>query len=234
MLDAAYQVEDQQRMSRARNYFAWQAALVLPELGQRVIELGCGLGNFTGNLLDREIVLALDVEPECIARLEARYPNQANLHRFTGDVAQMHRQLARFQPDSCVCLNVLEHIADDRATLESVRDTLASGGVMVLLVPAFPALYGPIDDHLGHARRYTRRSMAGLAAASGFEVSKLHYVNLVGFFGWWLNARVFRKHAQSPFQIALFDRAVVPVMSRVERVIPPPFGQSLFAVLRKR
>jgi SAM-dependent methyltransferase len=233
MQDVTYQIEDQQRMTRARNYFAWQAALVLPELGQRVIELGCGLGNFTGMLLDREVVLALDTEPECVARLNARYPGRPNLNTFTGDSVQRQHDLARFQPDSCVCLNVLEHIADDRATLESVRAVLAPGGVMVLLVPAFPALYGPIDENLGHARRYTRRSITELAAA-GFEVKKLHYVNLLGFFGWWLNARVFRRHAQSAFQIALFDRAIVPVMSRLERIAPPPFGQSLFAVLRKR
>jgi len=234
MESVAYQVEDQQRMTRARNYFAWQASLVLPELGQRVIELGCGLGNFTGMLLDREIVLALDVEPECVARLRTRYPDHPNLHTFDGDLSSVQDEIARFRPDSCVCLNVLEHIAYDRGTLESVHATLAPGGVMVLLVPAFPALYGPIDDNLGHARRYTRRSMSALATSTGFEIAKLHYVNIVGFFGWWLNSHVFRKHAQSPVQIEVFDRAIVPVMSRLERIAPPPFGQSIFAVLRKK
>ena len=36
-------------MSRAANYFEWQSRLVLPELGRRVIEIGCGIGNFTRN-----------------------------------------------------------------------------------------------------------------------------------------------------------------------------------------
>ena len=39
---ASYNVADQARMSAAVNYFAWQARLVKPELGQRVVEIGCG------------------------------------------------------------------------------------------------------------------------------------------------------------------------------------------------
>ncbi len=34
-------------------------------------------------------------------------------------------------------------------------------------------------------------------------------------------------------QIGIFDRWVVPWLSRLEAAVPPPFGQSLFAVLRK-
>ena len=48
-------------MAQAANYFAWQGRLVAPGLGQRVIEVGCGIGNFTGMLLGRETVLALSL-----------------------------------------------------------------------------------------------------------------------------------------------------------------------------
>ena len=34
-------------------------------------------------------------------------------------------------------------------------------------------------------------------------------------------------------QIRLFDRYLVPWLARLEAIAPPPFGQSLFAVLRK-
>ena len=61
----------------------------------------------------------------------------------------------------------------------------------------------------------------------------LHYVNAAGFFGWWINAHVLRRGAQSAAQIRFFDRCIVPWLSRVEGIAPPPFGQSLFAVLRK-
>lgn len=229
-----YTLEDQERMAGARNYFAWQGRMVTRELGQRVVEVGCGLGNFTRMLLDREAVIAVDAEPGCMQRLKQRYPNQRNLLAFACDLTStVFPELAKFRPDSCVCLNVLEHIEDDRQALRAMASMLEPGGVIVLLVPAFQALYGPIDRHLGHHRRYSRKSIHSLAGSAGLRIRKIHYVNGLGFFGWWANAHIFKREAQSERQIAIFDRYVVPIASRLESLAPPPFGQSLFAVLEK-
>ncbi len=232
---AAYTLEDQRRMSFAKNYFAWQGRLVNPEIGRRVIELGCGVGNFTEKLLDREAVIALDKDPRCIEQLKQRYPGRPNLRAFTcdADALDEHREeLAAFAADSCVCLNVLEHIGDDAKALRGMASVLKPGGVIVLLVPAFPALFGPIDRNLGHYRRYTRASIRQLAAQAALSVKKAHYVNWLGFFGWWINAHVLKRDAQSAQQIAAFDR-LAPLLSSIEALAHPPFGQSLFVVLQK-
>ena len=232
---AIYTLEDQERMTKAANYFAWQHRLVIPELGRRVIEIGCGIGNFTRLMLDSsEAVLALDVEPGCIERLRPRFPDQANLHAIACDVtAPAFSDLQSFRADSCVCLNVLEHIEDDREVLRRIAGVLAPGGNIILLVPAFPSLYGRIDERLGHYRRYTRASISSLAEATGLTVKTSHYLNAIGFFGWWTNAHILRREAQSAAQIDVFDRYIVPVASRLEDWIRPPFGQSLFVVLKK-
>src|ERR1700690_2219789 len=100
-LASAYTLEDQRRMAAAANYFAWQARLVLPELGRRVVEVGSGIGNFTRLLLDREAVIAVDIEPGCIEDLTARFPDQQNLHALVLDAgAADFQQLARFHADS--------------------------------------------------------------------------------------------------------------------------------------
>src|SRR5271157_5366622 len=185
-------------MTRAKNYFAWQSRLVLREVGQRVVEVGCGIGNFTGLLLDRELVVALDPEAACVERLRERYGPRGNLHIMVCDTARPEfRGLAQFRPDSCVCVNVLEHIEDDGAALGAMASILEPGGVVVLLVPAFEALYGPIDRNLGHYRRYNRSMIAKLAESAELRITKLHYMNAVGFFGWWANAHIFRREAQS-------------------------------------
>ena len=229
---AAYTLEDQQRMSKAKNYFAWQHRLIHKELGSRVLEVGCGVGNFTRTLLDREAVIAVDVQPECIERLKLRYPGHDNLHAFLCNVLSPEfRELASFHPDSSVIVNVLEHVEDDVAALKAVASVLTPGGVIVLLVPAFQALYGPIDKNLGHHRRYSRGAIRSLAERTGLRIRKLHYMNSIGFFGWWINAHILKREAQSERQIAIFDRYLVPPMSAMEHLIPPPFGQSLLAVL---
>jgi SAM-dependent methyltransferase len=217
-------------MSRAKNYFTWQARLVLPHVGRRVLEVGCGIGNFTGMLLDRDLVVAVDAEPECVEQLRERYAGRPNLHTV---VAYDLAGLERFAPDTVVCLNVLEHIEDDRAMLGQMASIVCPGGAIVLLVPMFPALFGPIDRNLHHYRRYTRRGVERLATENGLRIRRAQYVNLMGFFGWWLNARVLRMEEQSDGQIAWFDRLVVPVMSRVEGLAAPPFGQSMLAVMER-
>jgi SAM-dependent methyltransferase len=221
-------------MSRAKNYFAWQSRLALREVGQRVVEVGCGIGNFTEMLLDRELVIAVDREETCVELLRGRYRTRENLRAMTCDVSDpAFGDLGRFRPDSCVCLNVLEHVRDDRRALEAMASILTPGGAIVLLVPAFEALFGPIDERLGHFRRYDRAGMAKLAASAGLLTKRAYYLNAIGLLGWWWNAHVGKRESQSDRQIAIFDRWVVPVAWRLEAAVRPPFGQSLVAVLRK-
>lgn len=230
----SYVLADQERMTAAKSYFAWQNRLVVRELGRRVLEIGCGLGNFTSMLLDRDQIVALDVEPDCVERLKSRYPNQNNLHAFCCDVNDPEFSgLKRFNSDSCVCLNVLEHIEDDRKALEGMAGAISSGGVIVLIVPAFQALYGPIDRNLGHYRRYNRKMAGELARVTGLRIRKAHYMNTVGFFGWWVNAHILKREAQSEGQIEFFDKYIVPPMAWIEGIVKPFFGQSLFLVLEK-
>lgn len=234
-----YTVADQLRMAKATRYFAWQSALAKAALGRRVLEIGCGLGNFTAQLGDRELVIGLDVDAACIAHHQERFAGQSRIGAQLLDIATLDAgspallELRARRPDSIACLNVLEHIDDHLTALRRMHDVLPAGGHVVLIVPAFMALYGPIDRNLGHYRRYTRASVRALAEQAGFAVAQLRYMNTIGFFGWWMNARLLKRTAQSEGQIALFDRWLVPIMAAVEGLVPPPFGQSLFVVLER-
>lgn len=222
-------------MAKARHYLAWQRRLILPELGQRVVEVGCGGGNFTGELLDRQAVIAVDIEPGCIESLRERYPRQPNLHAFVCEPASaIFADLGRFRPDSCVCTNVLEHIQDDRGALAAMSAILAPRGKIVLWVPAFQALFGPMDEKLGHFRRYRPRDIERLCRQSGLTLRKIRYVNMAGFFLWWASSHLLRQQTLAGSQIGIFDQLIVPWLSRLESIAPPPFGQSVFAVLEKR
>ncbi len=220
-------------MTQAKRYFDWQSELSKAQLGRRVLEVGCGLGNFTERLLDRDLVVGVDIDPNCIQHHQARFSGQPHIHSEVLDALDPAFLELRHQGiDSIVCLNVLEHIEQDVTVLQRMQRVLPPGGRVVLMVPAFMALYGPIDHHLGHYRRYTRASLIETAARARLRPRLLHYMNTIGFFGWWLNSKMQRQE-QSEAQIATFDNYVVPVMARVEGWVRPPFGQSLFAVLEK-
>src|ERR1700733_12589518 len=108
---AEYTLLDQQLMRHAPRYFAWQAHLAKEQLGRRVVEVGCGTGNFTQHLTDRELVIGLDVVEECAERARARFPENRNLQFRCLDVQDpAFVELKALRPDSIVCLNVLEHV----------------------------------------------------------------------------------------------------------------------------
>lgn len=221
-------------MTKARRYFAWQSAVSKAALGRRVLEVGCGLGNFTEHLLDRELVVGIDIDARCIQLHRERFAGKDNVRQMVLDAQDpAFLDLRREGIDSIACLNVLEHIEDDTLTLSRFATVLPPRGRVVLLVPAFRALYGPIDANLGHYRRYTKRSLAATARAAGLQPKTLRFMNVVGFFGWWVNAKILRRQEQSGGQIEMFDRWIVPVQSVVERWLEPPVGQSIFAVLEK-
>lgn len=222
-------------MEAAPRYFQWQYQLAEKQIGRRVLEVGCGVGNVTNLLQDRDLVVGIDVEPQCVKERTRKFSARANIISECLDVLDpSFLALEKYRFDSIVCLNVLEHVRDDRKALKHMHSILQPGGRVILIIPAFESLYGPIDSNLGHFRRYSKRQVAELAESLGFDLSVAQYMNFVGFFGWWFNARILRKTEQSEKQIRLFDSWIVPVQSRVEALLHPPCGQSVFAVLRKK
>jgi SAM-dependent methyltransferase len=233
--DANNTVSDLEMMAAATNYRGWMFHRIAPYIGQRVLEVGAGIGNFTMLLLDRELVVAVDTYGPCVEALERRFasatnvvPIEANIARLAGD------RLSHYRFDTIVCLNVLEHIEDDVRALDTMHDVLVDSGRLVLLVPAFGFLFGTVDRALQHHRRYTRRTLVPKLVAACFEIEKTFYMNLVGMAGWFLNNRVLKRREESPAQILLFDRFFAPYADRLEQFIRPPIGLSLIAVCRKR
>jgi SAM-dependent methyltransferase len=227
-------IETLLRMADVEAYNDWVYRQIRPYMGERVLEVGCGIGNMTGYYADRPLLVCVDLLPESLALAREKIGDQPNLHLVQGDIcadATVER-LAEYQFDTAIMLNVLEHIPDDAHALACLQRLLAPGGRLLLLVPAERYLYGTLDRALGHYRRYERRPLRGLLVRSGFEVESLRYMNLPGILGWFVNGRVFRRDLLPRPQLALFN-VLAPYFERVEASLPPPRGQSLVAICRK-
>ena len=72
--------------------------------------------------------------------------------------------------------DVLEHLQDEAPALALAQRLLAPGGVVVITVPALPALWGPSDVFNHHHRRYTKRTLADAVGAT-FVLVRLRYFN---------------------------------------------------------
>jgi hypothetical protein len=185
-------------------------------------------------LLDRELVVALDREEACVRVCASAFPDERNLLWLTSREVMPSanwRAIGRIRWSASTswnisrttCAALARHGGDPGAGRRrsccwfrrSRRSTGRSTGIWATTAG------------IGAGRSVK------LADAVGLDGRKLHYVNAVGFFGWWVNARVLKRETQSDGQIAIFDRWMVPIFSALEGAVPPPFGQSLLAVLRR-
>ena len=227
--------QDLRQMQKARNYRRWQFQMVAPYLKGKVLEIGGGIGNFTADLASvAESVISIEPNAYCHSQLVENTKSLSNVTVYNVTAEELERHVAAdYRADTAVCMNVLEHLKDDELAVNTFSRRLKTDGLLVLLIPAGPWLFGEIDRRLGHYRRYSKATARALMEKTGFAVVKLRYFNFIGVWAWWWNARVRRALTQNDAQIHLFDNWIVPWQSLLESVVPPPLGQSLLVVAKK-
>ena len=217
-----------ERLATAVRYNRWMFDRLRRWVGNRVLEIGAGIGNLSAFLVDRERVVLTDTRPEYLSRLEARFAGHPNVAVERLYLPTKAGALEGESFDTVICLNVLEHVADDLGSLGTIHRLLGAGGRLILLVPALPVLYGTLDEALGHHRRYTRAELGTKFDAARFRLRHIEYFNLGGVPGWWFTGRVLRRRVIPAASFRLYD-ALVPLF-RLERLLPWRVGQSLIAI----
>jgi SAM-dependent methyltransferase len=219
----------------SKPYIQWQLEQFAPYLGNRIADVGCGLGNFTPSLLDRDLYLGVDLDAELLAELQNSYGASANVKTMQLDLtsSSVPLTLREFAIDTVLCVNVIEHIENDQLAVKHLVDSLPAGGHLCLLVPALPFLYGSLDELDGHYRRYTRKTLKACLAYLSVETARCYYFNLLGVPGWFVKARLLKEssHADNNYRIT---NALIPLLKRFERLVPPPLGMSVVGIFRKR
>ena len=135
--------------------------------------------------------------------------------------------------DTIIAVNVLEHVEKDLEFLRAAHTGLVPGGKLLILVPALPAIFGSLDRAFDHYRRYTRPVLRSALVKAGFEIDDLYYLNGIGVAAWFVAGRVLGRTTLGRNQVRFYDRWVIPWLSRVEKIIHPPVGQSLFLIARR-
>ena len=238
--------EDRHFWFRARNQIiAALAGRPIADLadGFHILEIGCGSGNVLRVLQQlaagRGRVEGLEVSTEAADVARAR----TGLSITNGYLSDLD---ATASFDIVAAFDVLEHIDDQVAVLEQIRERLRPGGRLVLTVPAHQSLWSAFDVASGHERRYTSSSLARALRESGFIVEYLTYFMSLLFPPMWLRRRFLR--SEKPDMGALLDSEfqVVPVVNglayellrqeahvvRARRHLP--MGTSLAAIAKAR
>ena len=225
--------ETLQAIAKADGFNGWMHERLEPYLGERVLEVGAGIGTMSRRLVDKDRVVLSDLDPFYLRMLRYRFGHLPNVavRRFDLGSDEDARALEDEQLDTVVCLNVLEHVRDDAGALRRMHELLAPGGRAVLLVPQGPRLYGAIDDAVGHHRRYAAGELEDRLTAAGFQVEHQEEFNRAAVPGWFLNSVVLRKRRVDARQMRLYSK-LTPLTRALDRVLPLP-GLSRIVVGRK-
>ena len=158
----------------------------LPATYRRVLEVGCGSGQFRTNLTTP--CEYTGVEPSSTAANSARAVLD---HVYVGTFESATLHLPKRYFDLVICNDVIEHMLDHDAFLEAIKEHMTDDGVLVGSVPNvryFPNLWrllinkdwqyldeGILDRT--HLRFFTRKSLLLSLAHHGFRLQKFGGIN---------------------------------------------------------
>jgi SAM-dependent methyltransferase len=229
-----YFARDLEAMDSASRYYDWMLEWFRPYMGERILEVGAGSGNFSRRLLEQspELLTSLEPSENVAVQLEQRLQDARNAEARRGVLAD-HVEGWQQRYDTVFYVNVMEHVEHDGAEVELALQCLRPGGHLLIFVPALPWLYGKADELFGHYRRYTKESLLALFAGRCVTGRECRYWDMLGVLPWWVSFVLLQRGVMSPGMVKLYDRFVVPLARWLENRLTPPLGKNLLLVVQK-
>lgn len=220
--------------SREEIVVRWLRRLAPPAGFGCILDVGCGDGLFFERLREFGRPQGVEMDAGLVTELGRR---RGPIHVGPFDDS--------FQPDLrfglVVMLDVVEHFDDDVAGVRRAVELLAPAGLVLITVPAFPALWTAHDELNRHVVRYTRRTFARTAERAGLRIDRTRYL-----FQWMMLPKLLvrakeRVLGASPDPPSVPPRWVNETLRSLTRLesatygkLPLPFGSSLLVVGRRR
>jgi SAM-dependent methyltransferase len=229
-------------LQAAKNYRQWLMDSVQPYLGNRILELGAGIGNMSELLPRRERLILSELDDGLFDYLKKNTSTgkSTELSFKKIDLNQdWAQELNGENLDTIVSFNVLEHISDDTKVIQEMasvlRESRAPGKKRIIaVVPAHSWAFGELDRSFGHFRRYSRARWKTLAASTPDFKLHTQYLNLFGLPGWLLMGQALKKTSFGLNSIRSFELLcplLRPIDDALHNVLRLPLGQSIIAVL---
>ena len=225
-------------ITAADRFNQWMYDTIKPYVKGHLLEIGSGIGNISQYFLRDKVQTTLtDLRQNYCDTLVVKFKDQPSLERviklnlvhpkFDEEYAD---QIGKY--DSIVALNVVEHIEDDNLALANCYKLLSKGGHVIILVPAYQALFNKFDEILEHYRRYTDSSLRRVISNANFEILHSEYFNFVGIAGWFVMGKIFNKEVIPEGQMRLYNQ-LVPIIKIIDKVLFKKIGLSTICIGRK-
>jgi len=217
-------------MSQAVWYNQWTLNKFKAYLKGKILEVGCGTGNFSTHLAKYGNLTAVDINQDYVKQAKKKVENG---EVGIGDIEKDQYFFGNKKFNTIVCLNVLEHIKNDDQAIKNIHALLTKDGFLILLVPAHQFLYNLIDKSIGHFRRYEKKQLKSLLHNNDFEIVKLRTLNFLGSIGWFIAGKLLRNNKVGEVKIRIFN-IISPFFLLLENLFEPPIGTSILIIARKK
>jgi 2-polyprenyl-3-methyl-5-hydroxy-6-metoxy-1,4-benzoquinol methylase len=222
-------------IASANRFNKWMYETISPFCAGNILEIGCGLGNISQYFIkDNRSVFLSDIRPNYLNFCKEAF-NLDNEKILNIDIADIDfnnsysQLLGRF--DSVFCLNVLEHIKDDRLAIENMANLLKDNGRLTVLVPAHQFLYNGIDAALQHYKRYNKKIFKQLVLKRE-NTTILFYFNATGILSCFIGGNLFKNDTIPKNKMKLYD-LLVPIWKIADMLTFSKIGLSLVCVIKK-
>lgn len=209
------------------NRFIVDKAMRHAQGAKSVVDFGAGIG--TLSLIFRDHYA---LEPICV---EIDEQNKAYLTKRGFEV--LDQMPSGHKADLIFSSNVLEHIEDDVAILEMMKDHLADRGKIYLYLPAKMLLWSKLDEEVGHYRRYEYAELKDKCQRAGLEIEALHFADSVGFFASLaMKLMGYNKDGGigSVSSLKVYDKWLLPISKVMDAIgFRYLFGKNIVLVARK-
>lgn len=220
-------LETLESLSGAAWYNIWLINKFKKYIKGDILEVGCGIGNFTSQLSQYGKVNAIDINKNYLGKIK-----YANVKVGFGDIEKGSYFFKNKKFDSIVCLNVLEHIKNDSKAFNNLNRLLKPGGNLILIIPSHKNLFGEIDRAIFHYRRYEKVDLKQLIEKTKLEILTMKRLNLIGGLGWYISGKLLKNTSVDKNKVRLFN-LVGPLFLFLEKFYEPPIGTSLLLIARK-
>jgi len=224
-----------ENLSVAERLNQWMFDSIRPYVKGNILEVGSGIGNISACFVQNKLPLYVsDYSIDYCQMLQQKFDMEPlikdvlHLDLATPDIENLHPKLmGKF--NTIFALNVVEHIKDHELALANCYKMLAHGGRVIILVPAYQALYNGFDKELEHFRRYTRASLRRLLESQKFEVKRTWHFNFAGIFGWFWSGTVMGKKTLPAGELKFYNK-LVPLFRVADKVVGNNVGLSVIGV----
>jgi hypothetical protein len=197
--------------ARAHNWKSYWASRILPVIAGDVLKVNAGIGSNTRFLDTRGSCGWVWLEPDSIliGRMawnlkSGNNPGKCETVRGTPKSLQ---ESERF--DTIIYIDAFEHNEQDRQELAFAGAQLRDGVKFIVLALAHQNLYSPLDDAVGHRRRYDRAMLRKIAPLS-LRPQQLKYLDFASFLLSTANRFLLRQQSPAQVQLRIWDKWAVP------------------------